>query len=87
MLNDAEEVLIHCDPGSICVPEDFVNTSINFSDYRIMPLIILSVWAVFLSVFFIYKLTPFGSRLKNILQGTYIIRKDTENEEMKELFE
>ncbi|SBT84523.1 PIR protein, partial [Plasmodium ovale] len=61
--------------------------SITFSDYRFISLIVLSIWAILLSLFFLYKFTPFGSFINNILHRKNIIRKNIHEEEFHELLE
>ncbi|SBT83862.1 PIR protein [Plasmodium ovale] len=82
-----EEQLIPCRRGFECVSYDIINTSITFSDYRFISLIVLSIWAIILSCFFLYKFTPFGSFLNNILHKKNIIKKNIHEEEFQELFE
>ncbi|SBS82188.1 PIR Superfamily Protein [Plasmodium ovale curtisi] len=86
-LEEQAEQLIPCRRGFECVSYDIINTSITFSDYRFISLIVLSIWAIILSCFFLYKFTPFGSFLNNILHKKNIIRKDIHEEEFQELFE
>ncbi|SBS82195.1 PIR Superfamily Protein [Plasmodium ovale curtisi] len=70
-----------------CVPDHIAKMSITYSDYRFITLIVLSIWAIILSFFFLYKFTPFGSSLNNILNKKNIIRKNMHEEEFQELFE
>ncbi|SBT58594.1 PIR Superfamily Protein [Plasmodium ovale wallikeri] len=79
--------LMTCPPEYKCVPDYIINASINFSDYRFISLIILSIWAVILSFFFLYKFTTFGSILNNILHRKNSIRKNIHEEEFHELLE
>ncbi|SBS82187.1 PIR Superfamily Protein [Plasmodium ovale curtisi] len=82
-----EEQIIPCRRGFECVSYDIINTSITFSDYRFISLIVLSIWAIILSCFFLYKFTPFGSFLNNILNKKNILKKNIHEEEFQELFE
>ncbi|SBT02350.1 PIR Superfamily Protein [Plasmodium ovale curtisi] len=82
-----EEDYIHCGPGFECLPKNFFDKSIDFSDYRITPLIVLSIWGIFLSLYFLYKLSPFRSWLNNLLYKKNIIKKNLHNEEFQELLE
>ncbi|SBT73769.1 Plasmodium vivax Vir protein, putative [Plasmodium ovale] len=83
---DAEN-LIQCNPGSECVEKDYINTSIAFSDHRFITLVVLSIWAIFLSLYFLYKLTPFRSWLNNSIYKKNLIRKNVDEEEYHDLLE
>ncbi|SBS82097.1 PIR Superfamily Protein [Plasmodium ovale curtisi] len=76
-----------CPPESRCVEDAFIYRSITFSDYRFISLIVLSIWAILLSLFFLYKFTPFGSSINNILRRKNIIKKNIHEEEFHELLE
>ncbi|SBT58529.1 PIR Superfamily Protein [Plasmodium ovale wallikeri] len=76
-----------CPPGFRCIDDDFIYRSITFSDYRFISLIVLSIWAVILSFFFIYKFTPFGSPINNILRRKNIIRENMREEEFHKLLD
>ncbi|SBT72883.1 Plasmodium vivax Vir protein, putative [Plasmodium ovale] len=76
-----------CHPGFACISEDIINTSITFSDYRFISLIVLSIWAIILSFFFLYKFSPFGYFINNILRKKNIIRKNIQEEEFHEFLE
>ncbi|SBT72874.1 PIR protein [Plasmodium ovale] len=76
-----------CPPEFSCVEEAFIYRSITFSDYRFISLIVLSIWAILLSLFFLYKFTPFGSFINNTLDRKNIIRKNIHEEEFHELLE
>ncbi|SCA48176.1 PIR protein, partial [Plasmodium ovale] len=65
-LEELEEKFTMCPPESRCVEDAFIYRSITFSDYRFISLIVLSIWAILLSLFFLYKFTPFGSFINNI---------------------
>ncbi|SBT58530.1 PIR Superfamily Protein [Plasmodium ovale wallikeri] len=82
-----EEQYTQCGPGYECVSKNFFDTSINYSDYRIVPLIVLSIWGTFLSLYFLYKLSPFRPWLNNLLHKKNIIKKNLHNEEFQELLE
>ncbi|SBS94946.1 PIR Superfamily Protein [Plasmodium ovale curtisi] len=82
-----EQQYTQCGPGYECLPKNFFNKSIDFSDSRITPLIVLSIWGIFLSLYFLYKLSPFRSWLNNILYKKNIIKKNLHNEEFQELLE
>ncbi|SBT54458.1 PIR Superfamily Protein [Plasmodium ovale wallikeri] len=84
---EAEEQYTQCGPEYECVPKNYFDTSINYSDYRIVPLIVLSIWGTFLSLYFLYKLSPFKSLLNNLLYKKKIARKNIHNEEFQELLE
>ncbi|SBT58593.1 PIR Superfamily Protein [Plasmodium ovale wallikeri] len=74
ILEKEAEQLVPCPRGFGCVPDDIINTSITFSDYRFISLIVLSF-------------TPTGSFLNNILHRKNIIRKNIHEEEYDELLE
>ncbi|SBT84624.1 PIR protein [Plasmodium ovale] len=76
-----------CPPEYRCVEDAFIYRSITFSDYRFISLIVLSIWAILLSLFFLYKFTPFGSFINNILHRKNIIRKNIHEEVFHELLE
>ncbi|SBT58536.1 PIR Superfamily Protein [Plasmodium ovale wallikeri] len=78
---------IQCPFGNRCVEDDFFYKYITFSDYRFISLIVLSIWAIILSLFFLYKFSPFGSFLNNILNRKNIIRKNIRDEVFDELLE
>ncbi|SBS92079.1 PIR Superfamily Protein [Plasmodium ovale curtisi] len=82
-----EENSTLCTPGFECVSIDFIKTSINISDNRFISLIVLSVWAILLSLYFLYKLTPFRSLLNNVLYKKNIIKKNLNNEEYDDVLE
>ncbi|SBS89991.1 PIR Superfamily Protein [Plasmodium ovale curtisi] len=82
-----EENSTLCTPGFECVSIDFIKTSINISDNRFIFLIVLSVWAILLSLYFLYKLTPFRSLLNKVLYKKNIIKKNLNNEEYDEVLE
>ncbi|SBT00368.1 PIR Superfamily Protein [Plasmodium ovale curtisi] len=84
---EEEQQYTQCGPGYECLPKNFFNKSIDFSDSRITPLIVLSIWGIFLSLYFLYKLSPFRSWLNNILYKKNIIKKNLHNEEFQELLE
>ncbi|SBS82125.1 PIR Superfamily Protein [Plasmodium ovale curtisi] len=86
-LEELEEKFTMCPPESRCVEDAFIYRSITFSDYRFISLIVLSIWAILLSLFFLYKFTPFGSFINNILHRKNIIRKNIHEEEFHELLE
>ncbi|SBT01853.1 PIR Superfamily Protein, partial [Plasmodium ovale curtisi] len=81
------EKLTMCPPESRCVEDAFIYRSITFSDYRFISLIVLSIWGILLSLFFLYKFTPFGSFINNISLRKNIIRKNIHEEEFHELLE
>ncbi|SBT83863.1 PIR protein [Plasmodium ovale] len=83
-LEQKEEYFIPCPLDHDCVPGYIAKMSITYSDYRFITLIVLSIWAIILSFFFLYKFTPFGSFLNNILRKKNIIRKDIREEEFHE---
>ncbi|SBS98904.1 PIR Superfamily Protein [Plasmodium ovale curtisi] len=76
-----------CPPEFTCMEDAFIYRWITFSDYRFISLIVLSIWAILLSLFFLYKFTPFGSFINNILHRKNIIRKSIHEEEFHELLE
>ncbi|SBT58527.1 PIR Superfamily Protein [Plasmodium ovale wallikeri] len=86
-MKEKEEEYTQCGPEYECVPKNYFDTSINYSDYRIVPLIVLSIWGTFLSLYFLYKLSPFRSWLNNHLYKKNIIKKKLHNEEFQELLE
>ncbi|SBS82194.1 PIR Superfamily Protein [Plasmodium ovale curtisi] len=86
-LEQKAENLRMCPLEHDCVPGYIAKMSITYSDYRFITLIVLSIWAIILSFFFLYKFTPFGSFLNNILRKKNIIRKNIHEEEFQELFE
>ncbi|SBT58528.1 PIR Superfamily Protein [Plasmodium ovale wallikeri] len=84
---EEEEQYIQCGPEYECVLKNSSDTSINHSDYRIVPLIVLSIWGIILSFYFIYKFSPFRSWLNNHLYKKNIIKKNLHNDEFQELLE
>ncbi|SBT72884.1 PIR protein [Plasmodium ovale] len=76
-----------CTPGFECVSIDFIKTSINISDNRFISLIVLSVWEILLSFYFLYKLTPCRSLLNKVLYKKNIIKENLNNEEYQDLLE
>ncbi|SBS99627.1 PIR Superfamily Protein, partial [Plasmodium ovale curtisi] len=86
-MEEKEEQYYQCGPEFECVPKNFFSTSIDYSDYGIMPLIVLSIWSIFLTFYFLYKLTPFKYWINNFLYKKNIIRKNLPNEEFQELLE
>ncbi|SBT58592.1 PIR Superfamily Protein [Plasmodium ovale wallikeri] len=78
------EHLIMCPLDYDCVPDYISKMSITFSDYRFISLMALSLWAIILSCFFLYKFTPFGSFLNNILNRKNSFKKNIHEEEFLE---
>ncbi|SBT58551.1 PIR Superfamily Protein [Plasmodium ovale wallikeri] len=86
-MKEKEEQYYQCGPEFQCVPKNFFSTSIDYSDYHVIPLIVLSIWSIFLTLYFLYKLTPFKSWINNFLYKKNVIRKNIHNEEFQELLE
>ncbi|SBT84116.1 PIR protein [Plasmodium ovale] len=86
-MEEKEQQYTQCGPEYECLPKNFFDKSIDFSDSRITPLIVLSIWGIFLSLYFLYKLSPFRSWLNNLLYKKNIIKKNLHNEEFQELLE
>ncbi|SBT55929.1 PIR Superfamily Protein [Plasmodium ovale wallikeri] len=62
------------------------NSYLNFSDHRVIFLILSTVWGIFLTLLFLCKMSPFGSRIKNILQKKKKIQNNFDEENEHELF-
>ncbi|SBS82180.1 PIR Superfamily Protein [Plasmodium ovale curtisi] len=67
----------HSESGS--TPTTGSSSSLDFSDHRVAILVGISVWGIFLTLLFVYKLTPFGSRLRNLLSKK-LLNNDKINE-------
>ncbi|SBS89304.1 PIR Superfamily Protein [Plasmodium ovale curtisi] len=68
-----------CQTYATCTPE------FNFSDYRSIILILLALWGMFLTSMFLYKMSPSGSWIKNILKKKKKIRINFDEENENEL--
>ncbi|SBT73119.1 Plasmodium vivax Vir protein, putative [Plasmodium ovale] len=63
-----------------CEPREFRISEFTFSDNRAIILILFSLWGIFLSFLFLYKMTPFRSWISNKLGKKKILR-DNFNEQ------
>ncbi|SBT82929.1 PIR protein [Plasmodium ovale] len=68
-----------CQTYATCTPE------FSFSDYRSIILILLALWGMFLTFMFLYKMSPSGSWIKNILKKKKKIRINFDEENENEL--
>ncbi|SBS89779.1 PIR Superfamily Protein [Plasmodium ovale curtisi] len=50
------------------------NPAFNYSDPRTVFLILFTLWGIFLTFYFLYKVTPFGSLVRNNLLKKKIVR-------------
>ncbi|SBS89583.1 PIR Superfamily Protein [Plasmodium ovale curtisi] len=58
-----------------CKTEEVKISEFTFSDNRAVILILFSLWGVFLTLLFLYKMTPFRSWISNKLRKKKIIRE------------
>ncbi|SBT74206.1 Plasmodium vivax Vir protein, putative [Plasmodium ovale] len=50
------------------------NRTFDYSDPRVVSLILFTFWGIFITFFFLYKVTPFGSWIRNNLFKEKIVR-------------
>ncbi|SBT55768.1 PIR Superfamily Protein [Plasmodium ovale wallikeri] len=60
---------------------------LSFSDHRIIFLVIFTVWGIFLTLLFLYKISPFGTWIKNIFQKKKNLGVNFDGENENELFD
>ncbi|SBT56796.1 PIR Superfamily Protein [Plasmodium ovale wallikeri] len=74
-----------------CEPDEIKISEFTFSDNRAIILILLSLWGVFLTFLFLYKMAPFRSWISNKLGKRKIIRdrfnEQTDDESLYEDYE
>ncbi|SBT58586.1 PIR Superfamily Protein [Plasmodium ovale wallikeri] len=73
----------HSESGSI--PTTGSSSSLDFSDHRVVILVGISIWGIFLTLLFVYKLTPFGSRLRNLLSKKLLNKDKIDENEFEDL--
>ncbi|SBS91554.1 PIR Superfamily Protein [Plasmodium ovale curtisi] len=80
MKKDECKALTKPAPEVICEPNEIKITEFTFSDNRAIVLILFSLWGIFLTFLFLYKMTPFRSWINSKLRKKKIIR-DSFNEQ------
>ncbi|SBT59565.1 PIR Superfamily Protein [Plasmodium ovale wallikeri] len=73
----------HSESGS--APTTDSSSSLDFSDHRVVILVGISIWGIFLTLLFVYKLTPFGSRLRNLLSKKLLNKDKIDENEFEDL--
>ncbi|SBS89303.1 PIR Superfamily Protein [Plasmodium ovale curtisi] len=63
------------------------NPSFNFSDHRAVSLVLLSSWGIFLTILFLYKTSPLGLWIKNIVRKKEIVGTNFDEENEQELLD
>ncbi|SBT78569.1 PIR protein [Plasmodium ovale] len=63
------------------------NPSFNFSDHRAVSLVLLSAWGIFLTILFLYKMSPLGLWVKNIVLKKKIVGTNFDEENENELLD
>ncbi|SBT55430.1 PIR Superfamily Protein [Plasmodium ovale wallikeri] len=74
MKKDECKALTNPAPEVRCQPNEIKITEFTLSDNRAIILILLSLWGVFLTFIFLYKMTPFKSWISNKLGKRNIIQ-------------
>ncbi|SBT53820.1 PIR Superfamily Protein [Plasmodium ovale wallikeri] len=74
-------------PEKTCETREFRISEFTFSDNRAIILILFSLWGIFLSFLFLYKMTPFRAWISNKLGKKKIIRDNFNEQSDDETFD
>ncbi|SBT74430.1 PIR protein [Plasmodium ovale] len=84
---DCNESISKAVSEKICETKEVPNPEFTFSDKRAIILTLFSSWGMFLTLLFLYKMTPFRSWIRNKLEKKKIIRDSFNDQSDSELLD